>query len=71
MNKIAVSLIVIAAVVAIGGYWYVSSLPVPEPPPEADGATRRTTESGDVVGFIAESGARAWLGVPFARPPVG
>ena len=71
MNKIAISLIIIAAAVVAGGAYYLSSLPSPEPPPEADGATRRTTESGEVVGFIAQSGARAWLGVPFARPPVG
>ena len=71
MNKIAISLIVLAALVVAGGYWYVSSLPVPQPPPEVDGASRRTTQSGDVVGFIAQSGARAWLGVRFASPPVG
>ena len=71
MNKIAISLIVLAALVVAGGYWYVNSLPVPQPPPEVDGASRRTTQSGDVVGFIAQSGARAWLGVRFARPPVG
>ena len=71
MNKIAIALIVVAALVAVGGYWYISSLPAPAPQREADGATRRTTESGDLVGFIAQSGSRAWLGVPFARPPVG
>jgi para-nitrobenzyl esterase len=42
----------------------------PEPAMPED-VTRRTTESGDVVGFIGEHGARVWLGIPYASPPVG
>jgi para-nitrobenzyl esterase len=37
----------------------------------ADPATLRHTGSGDVVGFVTPDGAHAWLGIPFARPPVG
>ena len=71
MSKMAVTLIIIAAAVVAGGYYYVLSQPPPPPPPERNDATLRSTESGDVVGFTDSSGARAWLGVPFARPPVG
>ena len=38
----------------------------------ADDATRRTTTAGDVVGGAARApGAVAWLGIPYAAPPVG
>ena len=43
----------------------------PPEPATPDDVTRRTTESGDVVGFIGNHGARTWRGVPYARPPVG
>jgi para-nitrobenzyl esterase len=33
--------------------------------------TRRTTTEGDVVGGAGKKGGFAWLGIPFARPPVG
>jgi para-nitrobenzyl esterase len=36
-----------------------------------DVATKRTTESGDVVGGEGRYGSHAWLGIPFAAPPVG
>ena len=71
MRKLAVVLIIVAVAVIVGGNWYISSLPAPPAPNEPDGATLRSTESGDVVGFIDASGARAWLGIPFAHPPVG
>ena len=38
---------------------------------EADPDTRRTLTQGEVVGFVHENGAHAWLGIPFAAPPVG
>ncbi|MYF10771.1 MAG: carboxylesterase family protein [Gammaproteobacteria bacterium] len=71
MRKLAIVLIVVAIAVIVGANWTISRLPAPPTPNEADGATLRSTESGDVVGFIDASGARAWLGIPFARPPVG
>jgi para-nitrobenzyl esterase len=33
-------------------------------------ATDRQTTSGTVVGSTASNGAHAWLGIPFAKPPV-
>jgi para-nitrobenzyl esterase len=39
-------------------------------PPSADPATRVTTPQGDFVGFRSESGVHAWLGLPYATPPV-
>ncbi len=71
MKKAAIVLIVVAAAVIVGGMLYVSSLPAPEVPAVRDDTTLRSTEGGDVVGFIDSYGARAWLDVPFARPPVG
>ncbi len=37
----------------------------------ADPASRRSTPSGDVVGFTGRYGSFVWLGLPFAKPPVG
>lgn len=71
MKKAAVILIVLAVVVVAGGFLYVANLPEPEPPPVRDDTTLRNTEGGEVVGFIDDFGARAWMGVPFAEPPSG
>jgi para-nitrobenzyl esterase len=37
----------------------------------ADPATKRSTPSGDVVGGEGRYGSQAWLGIPYAKPPVG
>ena len=71
MRKAAIVLIVVAVAVIAGGALYVGSLPEPESPPVRDGTTLRYTEGGEVVGFVDTYGARAWLGIPFAAPPVG
>jgi para-nitrobenzyl esterase len=36
-----------------------------------DPATQRSTPSGDVVGGDGRYGSSAWLGIPYAKPPVG
>jgi len=36
-----------------------------------DPASRRVTASGTVVGFVGVYGSHAWLGIPFAKPPLG
>ncbi len=45
--------------------------PKDPPRPAPDAASRRTTASGNVVGFVGEYDSHVWLGVPFAAPPVG
>ncbi len=37
----------------------------------ADGATQRRVVAGEVVGGDGRYGAHAWLGIPYAKPPVG
>jgi para-nitrobenzyl esterase len=43
----------------------------PPAPRVADPALRRTTTSGEVVGFVERYGSATWLGIPYAAPPVG
>ncbi len=40
-------------------------------PPAADPASRRHPPAGEVVGFAGSYGSHVWLGLPFAKPPVG
>jgi para-nitrobenzyl esterase len=40
-------------------------------PPEPDAATRISTPQGNVIGYVAESGAHVWRAIPFAQAPVG
>lgn len=42
----------------------------PPVPPTADPATARTPSQGPLVGYRAENGAHAWLGIPFAKAPL-
>jgi para-nitrobenzyl esterase len=37
----------------------------------ADAASRRVTGSGAVVGFVGRYGSHTWLGIPYAKPPLG
>ena len=41
-----------------------------EPPQVLAEETTRRVAQGDVVGFVAPSGAHVWRGLPFAAPPV-
>ncbi|NIP13995.1 MAG: carboxylesterase family protein [Pseudomonadales bacterium] len=80
MKRAAIILIVLSGLVLAVFAWFPAETlrdaaraldrTPPEPAPRND-VTRRPTESGDVVGFIGEHGARTWRGVPYARPPVG
>ncbi len=72
MTRAAIILIVIAFMVIIAANWFVGSQESEEVlPPTVDKTTLRSTTSGDIVGFRDRHGARAWLGVPFAEPPIG
>ena len=39
--------------------------------PVVDPGSRRTTPSGEVVGFTGRYGSYVWLGLPYAAPPIG
>ena len=43
----------------------------PPPAPTSDPITKRTTASGEVVGFVAANGSQVWRGIPYAAPPTG
>ncbi|MCZ6855802.1 MAG: carboxylesterase family protein, partial [Gammaproteobacteria bacterium] len=66
-------IVVLIVVVAIGatGYWYVSRLTAVAPPPVVAEVTRRVIDTGEIVGYVEDNGSSAWLGIPFAQPPVG
>lgn len=71
------SLIGVVALLAAGvlGYWLanrVSPKAASGPMPRlADPSARRTTGSGEVVGFADAHETFGWVGIPFAAPPVG
>ena len=63
---------VVILAVLITGWWGYSKLTAPTPHPHIlDVATRIATASGTVVGFVDALGSHAWMGIPFAAPPVG
>src|SRR5205809_4365793 len=37
----------------------------------AEPASRRTTPTGDVEGFVGDDDSYVWLGLPYAAPPTG
>jgi len=45
--------------------------PTTAPSRAADASSLRDLPAGQVVGHASESGAHAWRGIPFAKPPVG
>jgi para-nitrobenzyl esterase len=59
-----------AAALAAAAAIYFWAKDRPAPPPVAADATVRSTSLGEVVGFIGRAGAHAWLGIPYAAPPV-
>ncbi|MEQ8482992.1 MAG: carboxylesterase family protein [Pseudomonadales bacterium] len=69
MKKAAMVLIVIS--LAVVAWVLLRPAPAERAVPVRDDVTLRSTSAGDVVGFIDAHGARAWLGIPFAAPPVG
>ena len=42
-----------------------------DPPRAADPASRRIVSTGELLGFAPNEKTQAWLGIPFAAPPVG
>ncbi len=45
--------------------------PAQPPAPVVEASARREPPAGSLVGFQGEYGNHAWLGIPFAQPPVG
>ena len=39
--------------------------------PAVDPASQRHPPAGEVVGFVGSYGSHVWLGLPFAKPPLG
>ncbi len=70
MKKFAIALILISLAVVVYFTLLPGDVPAPEPV-QRDDVTLRRTDAGEVVGFIDRHGARAWMGIPFAEPPVG
>jgi para-nitrobenzyl esterase len=69
VKKAALALIALS--LAVVAWFLLKPEPELEPAPiKAQPLTIRQTESGEVIGFVAD-GARTWLGVPYAQAPVG
>lgn len=58
----------LCAAVMVGVLGACSSEP---PAPQADDSTLRQISSGEVVGYVNESGAQSWLGLPYAASTAG
>ncbi len=65
MKKLVGSSVVIAIIVFLAVFRPWHSRPV------ADADALRHPSAGDIVGFADQHATFAWLGVPFAEPPVG
>ena len=70
LRKIAVGLIVLLLLaLAVIYFMWPEEAPIVEPNfPEP--TTSRLTTEGEYVGFMDSNGARAWIGIPFAKPPI-
>lgn len=67
-----VFVVVILVVVLISGFWWLNRPKSEAPAPKvASMETLVQTEQGEVIGFVEPGGSHAWLGVPFAAPPIG
>jgi para-nitrobenzyl esterase len=65
VTSLLATLIVVVSVCASGCARSESEPRLPDP------TSRRLTRSGEVVGFQGRYGSHAWLGIPYAKPPVG
>lgn len=66
-----ISLGLVVVVVAFGAWIYFYLKPDEVPPRVSSQDTVRRVENGEIIGFESEYGTLAWLGIPFAEPPVG
>jgi para-nitrobenzyl esterase len=63
--------LVLVAVVGLFVWFGRPTEDVTEPVVIADVASERLLRSGSVVGFAGPNDSHVWLGIPFAKPPVG
>jgi para-nitrobenzyl esterase len=70
LKGLMLALLVFVLAIAGSGYWYVARLTAMLPVASADPSTRRTIETGTVVGY-EDRGAYAWASIPYAAPPLG
>ena len=71
-RKILTGIILIAIFLAGWFFFFPRSTPVQEAKAvSAAPETERELKSGKVIGFTDAGQSHAWLGIPFARPPVG
>ena len=64
---ILIGISVLVIIIAIGFLWPAEEQVTPA---VADRTTLRETTEGEYVGFVDSYGSRAWLGIPYAKPPV-
>ena len=70
MKKALIVLLVIVVAIGSTAYWYVSRLTAEAAPLVVAEVTRRVIDTGEIVGYVENNGSSAWLGIPFAKPPV-
>lgn len=65
MKKLAVALLMVAAIAAVLAFAQRQSPPAPAP------ASLRHAPAGTLIGFAERHDTYAWLGIPYAQAPVG
>ena len=70
MKKFFLGFLALVAVLALVVLWYFSRFSDDSQTPQVDQETLRETHSGPVIGF-SDVGVNVWLGIPYAKAPVG
>ena len=70
MKKVIFGVLGFFLILALAIFWYVSRFGGDDSKPEVAQETLRDTQSGPVVGFT-DDGVNVWLGIPYAKPPLG
>lgn len=70
MKKLLIVLAIAIVILMATTLWYFSRFSEEAKHPTALPQTNRTIEHGEVMGFL-DNGSFAWLGIPYAEPPVG
>ena len=68
--KKALSVIALLLILALGATLFGGKPSSEQPPPTADASSLRHTVQGPVIGYQDIHNTHAWLGIPFAQPPV-